>query len=125
MSRAKYDLALLRQQMERRASPTPVPWRITTALDLRGLDGPEVDQACGVEEPAVDQWEAEELVPTREQVQALARLTDFPVEFFYEPPEPITGMQFICGEDGCQIIDNRPAEPVALVLPLTGRGRLL
>lgn len=59
-----------------------IPYRITTALDIRALYGPEVDQACGVEEPAVDQWEAGELYPTWEQLLALAELTQFPVKFF-------------------------------------------
>lgn len=69
-------------------SPFPVPARITTALDLRGLYGPEVDEACGVAEPAVDQWEAGEIEPTPEQVARLAELTGFPVAFFYEPVTP-------------------------------------
>lgn len=59
-----------------------VPHRITTALDLRELYGPEVDRACGVEEPAVDEWEAGLRYPTWEQLQALAELTDFPPKFF-------------------------------------------
>lgn len=41
--------------------------------------------ACGAAEPDVDQWEAGVLVPTRAQVLALARLTEFPPEFFYQP----------------------------------------
>lgn len=52
-----------------------IPYRITTALDAEALYGPEVDAACGVEEPAVDQWEAGELYPTWEQLCALAELT--------------------------------------------------
>lgn len=59
-----------------------IPHRITTALDLRELYGPEVDQACGVQEPAVDEWEEGIRYPTWEQLLALARLTDFPVKFF-------------------------------------------
>jgi hypothetical protein len=42
-----------------------------------------------VEEPTVDLWEADGLVPTREQVPALARLTRFPVAFFYQPHVPV------------------------------------
>ena len=53
------------------------PRAITAALDIRALYGPEVDRACGVEEPAVDQWEAAQLYPSWEQVEALARLTGF------------------------------------------------
>lgn len=78
-------------------SQHPEPTRITAALDLRGLHGPEVDHACGVEEPAVDQWETGELVPTPGQVKRLALLTGFPVEFFYLPPiESLSGRIFIC-----------------------------
>lgn len=65
-----------------------VPHRITSALDIRQLYGPEVDHACGVEEPAVDQWEEGVLYPTWEQLCALAELTDFPVEFFTQPVRP-------------------------------------
>lgn len=68
-----------------------VPHRITTALDLRGLYGPEVDRACGVQEPAVDEWEAGVRYPSWEQLLALAELTDFPVKFFTNmlPAAPI------------------------------------
>ena len=48
---------------------------ITAALDIRALYAPKVDRACGVEEPAVDQWEAAQLYPSWEQVEAPARLT--------------------------------------------------
>lgn len=58
------------------------PWRITLALDARGLYGPGVDRACGVEEPAVDEWEAGRLYPTFEQLLALARLTQYPATAF-------------------------------------------
>lgn len=50
------------------------PWRITMALDAKGLDGPEVDIACGTAEPDVDLWEAGVLYPTWEQVLKLATL---------------------------------------------------
>lgn len=59
-----------------------IPHRITTALDLRELYGPEVDEACGVQEPAVDEWEQGVRYPTWEQLLALAELTQFPVKFF-------------------------------------------
>lgn len=64
-----------------------VPHRITLALDSRKLYGPEVDRACGAEEPAVDQWELGALYPTWAQLVALAELTDFPVEFFLMPKD--------------------------------------
>jgi hypothetical protein len=62
------------------------PFRITNALDSRGLDGPEVDEACLAHEPDVDQWEAGTLYPTFEQLLALAKLTDYPAHYFVVPP---------------------------------------
>lgn len=59
-----------------------VPDRITMALDLRGLHGPEVDTACKAAEPEVDQWEAGERYPSWEQLCALADLTGFLPGFF-------------------------------------------
>lgn len=71
--------------MTAHAGPMPVPARITRALDAIGADGPWVDEALGGTEPMVDQWEAGELVPTREQIERLAVLTHMPVAYFYEP----------------------------------------
>ena len=62
-----------------------VPHRITLALDIARLDGPGVDEACGVQEPAVDLWECGRLYPTWEQLCRLAQLTGFPVAFFTAP----------------------------------------
>lgn len=77
-----------------------VPHRITLALDLRQLYGPEVDAACGVAEPAVDQWEAGTRYPTWEQLLALAELVDFDVRFFTVPEDQVhalgPGVIFIC-----------------------------
>jgi len=84
------------------AGKTPTPERITTALDMRMLYGPEVDEALGGEGPMVDEWESGVRVPAFEQMQRLAVLTGFPVKFFYQPPSlPITG-GWICGADGCK-----------------------
>jgi transcriptional regulator with XRE-family HTH domain len=83
------------------AGKVPTPDRITTALDLREMYGPEVDEALGGEEPMVDEWEAGVRVPTLEQIQLLAELTDFPVKFFYMPPAPPVTNGWICGADGC------------------------
>jgi len=74
-----------------------IPARITMMLDLRGLYGPEVDVACGVEEPTVDQWEAGEVYPSWEQLQALARLCDVGVIWFTDAmPWRDIGPVFIC-----------------------------
>jgi len=63
-----------------------VPAMATLALDAAGLYGPDVDRACGVEEPTVDLWEAGRVYPTWEQVLALARLTGrAPIVFFRRP----------------------------------------
>lgn len=64
-----------------------VPHYITTALDLAGLYGPEVDEACGAHEPDVDRWKAGELYPSWGQLCALAELTGYPVAFFVRPAE--------------------------------------
>ena len=89
----------LRAITEGRKAPTPE--RITMALDLRELYGPEVDEALGGEEPMVDEWESGVRVPSFGQVLALAKLTGFPVRFFYQPPPaPLPG-GWICGADGC------------------------
>jgi hypothetical protein len=39
----------------------------------------------------VDEWETGERIPAAEQLQALARLTGFPINFFYLPPPPALG----------------------------------
>jgi hypothetical protein len=78
-----------------------VPHRITIALDFCELDGPGVDHACGVEEPAVDQWEEGTRYPTWEQLLALAELTGFDVRFFLMPEDGQIhaigpGVMFVC-----------------------------
>ena len=90
------------------------PKRITMALDICGLEGPGVDEACGVKEPVVDLWEAGKLTPTREQLDALCRLTGHPLKFFYlTDPEPV-GPMFLCrrGRGGCEVVDDRQPAPV-------------
>lgn len=64
-----------------------VPHRITLALNIRELYGPEVDAACGVAEPAVDEWEAGTRYPTWEQLLALAELTGYAPGFFIAPSD--------------------------------------
>lgn len=93
------------------AGKTPTPERITTALDLCELYGPEVDQVLGGEEPMVDEWESGERVPTFEQMQRLAVLTSYPVKFFYQPPSPPIEKGWICGSDGCKPLGVEEREP--------------
>jgi DNA-binding transcriptional regulator YiaG len=99
---ARIDRVMDKVREAERLNGPPTPERITAALDIQGLYGPEVDEALGGQEPMVDEWESGERVPTGEQVEALARLTGFPVKFFYLPPPPSTQGVFLCGDDGCQ-----------------------
>ncbi len=73
-----------------------LPSQITAALG--DLEGPEVDQACGVEEPTVDHWELGLVYPTWGQVLKLAELTGHSPEFICKPVEPLlaseTSMRF-------------------------------
>ncbi|MGA4995931.1 hypothetical protein [Nonomuraea bangladeshensis] len=113
--RARYQQAAARQQLERDIASgrlKPVPERITRALDLHELYGPEVDRALGGEEPMVDEWEEGKRVPTLEQIKLLAKLTDFPIRFFYTPMPELKGPVFICRtsgrKKGCEVV--RPAQ---------------
>jgi hypothetical protein len=105
--RAGYTAALSRQKAARLiAAGKVVPARITLALDICGLEGPEVDKACGGTEPDVDMWELGLAVPSQQQVALLAKLTGFQAAFFYQPiePGPLTGTVFMCGRH-CEVSD--------------------
>jgi hypothetical protein len=69
-----------------------VPAHITMALDGAGLYGPEVDWACGVQEPAVDNWEAGRLYPSWEQILRLAELTGRRPSYFMAPVHQVTSL---------------------------------
>lgn len=104
---AGYSAAASRQKTERLLRDgRVVPARITIALDLNELEGPEVDTACGAAEPDVDLWELGLAVPSAEQVVKLAKLTGFAVAWFYEPlsPGPMVGQITVCytGRRGCE-----------------------
>jgi hypothetical protein len=90
----------------------PYPERISSALDIRGLDGPEVDVACGAVEPAVDRWESGDEVPTLHQLGLLAALTGFPLGFFFLPPSESLATGWICGSGSCERFDERPDAPI-------------
>jgi hypothetical protein len=107
--RAAYNRAAWRQSLDQRLSTRPVPARITLALDLRGLDGDQVDRDLDVWEPpegwtnpgwepgtAVDRWEDGTLIPTREQITVLAALTGLPWRFFYTPVDTMPSRVFVC-----------------------------
>ena len=86
----------------------PYPERITQALDYPAapgavgpLEGPGVDEFCGVAEPTVDLWETGEVIPSDEELAALAELTGYPVEFFYAEPAPLDlGRAIFCVSSG-------------------------
>ena len=86
----------------------PYPARITQALDCPAapgavgpLEGPGVDEFCGVQEPTVDLWETGEVIPSDEELAALAELTGYPVEFFFtEPVRLDTSKAFFCVSSG-------------------------
>ena len=93
----------------------PTPSRITMALDARGFDGPEVDEALGVADAfdtVVDSWEAGTVVPTVDEVRRLATLTGLLPPWFYRPDPPERGPGFMCGEtDAAQaVLDAVPAQ---------------
>lgn len=78
------DQQALGEAYRRWAAGQLVPARITIALDLHELYGPEVDAACGVAEPDVDRWEAGDLYPTWEQLLALSKITPMvALSFFF------------------------------------------
>jgi hypothetical protein len=87
-----------------------VPARISMALDLAGLHGPDVDLKVGTwhGNPAgdIDRWEQAIAVPTRDQVWQLAWLTGFRPSWFYRPMKPgplLGGPVWMCFADrrGC------------------------
>jgi hypothetical protein len=97
--RVRIDLVMEKVRDADRLKGPPTPERITAALDMCDLYGPEVDVALGGQEPMVDEWESGERIPTREQIEALSRLTGWPVKFFYLPPPPEL-RTFLCGGSG-------------------------
>lgn len=103
---AQINKVMDKVRLAERLNSAPTPERITMALDICDLYGPEVDEALGGQEPMVDEWESGERVPTKEQVQALARLTGFPMKFFYLPPPPPMPGVILCGDDGCRSLDS-------------------
>lgn len=103
---ASIDKAMDKVRKAERLNGPPTPERITAALDMASLYGPEVDQALSGQEPMVDEWESGDRIPTKEQVHALARLTGFPVKFFYRPAPDMPGTILLCGDDGCEPLSH-------------------
>lgn len=85
------------------------PYMLTRWMDYRGVDGPDVDHHCGVQEPIVDRWEDGTVYPTWEQLLALAEFCQIPVYYFTEPMAVDEGRVFICSRG------RKPlAEPAAI-----------
>lgn len=72
------------------------PYVLTIALDLAGLEGPEVDSELGGAEPMVDEWEAGLRYPTWEQLQALSRLSGFGLKFLTSEHQVALDVQPLC-----------------------------
>lgn len=72
----------------------PHPSRITHALNARQLYGPAVDTALDGAEPMVDEWEAGTRIPKPHQIELLAQLTAYPLDWFYRGPLQVG---FLCG----------------------------
>lgn len=89
-----------------------VPHRITLLLDANALYGPEVDQACGAAEPAVDEWEAGTRYPEWSQLIALARLVDASPLWFFGDVEPVSPRLFLCDRskrvNGLTVVEPAP-----------------
>lgn len=131
--RHRYMAARTRQENEALiASGKVVPARITIALDIRELDGPEVDEQCDTWDgnPAgdVDRWELALAVPSPDQVRLLAELTDFPEVWFYLPiepgPLPGDGPVWLCGRRGCEALQPNVVDERGVLL-YEGKPRTL
>lgn len=103
-----------------------VPAYLTCAFDSRGLSGPEVDLACGAEEPDVDRWEAGTKYPTWAQVLRAADLCRVSPAALMRPssdpaerarlPKPLHVPFSRCGQDPIMAFT---AEAVAAVVPIS------
>jgi len=91
-----------------------VPHRITMALDMNGLQGPEVDRLCEAEEPEVDEWEAGLRYPRLVQVRALADLCDVHPLWFFRQYDQDRGREpaFMCSPRKCEVIRDDGVERV-------------
>lgn len=85
------------------------PYKITIGMNARGLEGPDVDIACGATEPDVDLWEAGKLYPTWRQLQLTAALLGVTPRFLCEEDQTIpmlaTSMRFHVPEHELQELD--------------------
>ena len=93
-----------------------VPYHLTRMLDANGLYGPEVDLACGAEEPAVDEWEAGTRYPTWAQLVALADLVGVQPAYLFKATDQdagrLTSPVFLCGPGVSQVITEDGVEHV-------------
>jgi hypothetical protein len=110
-ARRRYDAGLV------------VPHFITVALDIQGLYGPEVDEACGAHEPEVDLWESGELYPSWSQLCALAELTGYPVAFFVRPAEEHVDVEWTSAR--FHVKNWKPAPPPILAFKASARDAMV
>lgn len=112
-AREAYEAAVARQREEwLLANGTVVPARITMAMDMAGLSGPQVDRDCGTyhgnPDGDIDRWEQALAVPSPEQVRLMAKVTGCPIPFFYKPVTdlPRFGPTWISwgGRRGCELV---------------------
>lgn len=99
-----------------------VPACITLALDAKELNGPEVDRACGAEEPDVDHWELGILYPRWQQTRLLAELCGVWVPILcrdMEPIRPLCGKFRFPGDEAPPIMRFAP-EAIATTLRAEG-----
>lgn len=104
MRRVRNYWTAAREQAEARvlnSGKAPNPRRITMAL--------------GGVEPMVDEWESGARIPTRDQIERLAKYTGFGADFFYlADPAPLVG--WVCTRSGkgrgCTRVDTTPPAPV-------------
>lgn len=109
------------------------PYLLSLWMNHRGVEGPEVDAACGVPEPTVDLWEEGRVYPTWDQLLALATFCELPVWRFTEDVD--TTRTFLCARSNrAPVLEPeriRAFDPLALAAagiqpyPEPGQGRLL
>lgn len=80
--------------------------RITCALDLRSMEGPEVDEALGVADAfdtVVDSWEDGTGLPSHDDIRRLATLTGMLPSWFYAGTLGRMDGFFYCGRSSTRV----------------------
>lgn len=71
--------------------------------------------ACGVLEPAVDEWEVGTRRPTWQQLEALAELTGATVRYFCEAAPVALAPGFLYGPRRCEVLGRDVRAPIVPV----------